>query len=133
MLQRIQTLFLFATTLLTGSLFFSNMAYTSVESVKYREIFPFLIFTIITFAIAFITIFLFKHRMVQIRLSIFNSLILVAYQTWILYYFFSKQDGTAFSITAVFPIVAAILSFIAMKYIALDEALVRATSRLRKK
>jgi hypothetical protein len=46
--------------------------------------------------------------------------------------FFSRPEGSAFGISAVFPIVAAILTFTAMKYIAGDEALVRSTSRLRK-
>jgi len=133
MLQRIQTLLLVAATILLGSLFFSTMAYTSAERVKYTEFLPFLIFTIITTSIALISIFLYRHRIIQIRLSIFNTIILVAYQAWLLYYFFSRPEGTVFSITAVFPIVAAILSFIAMKYITRDEALVVFTSRLRSK
>lgn len=45
--------------------------------------------------------------------------------------FFNKESESAFSITAVFPIVAAILTFTAMRYIARDEAMVRSTSRLR--
>ncbi|MEN6619719.1 MAG: DUF4293 domain-containing protein [Rikenellaceae bacterium] len=133
MIQRIQTLFLLAATLMLGSLFFSTMAYTATERVKYIEILPCLIFTIITTAIALTSIFLYRQRVLQIRLSIINSIILVAYQAWILYYFFfSRPESTAFSITAVFPIVAAILSFIAMRYIARDEAMVLSSGRLRK-
>jgi len=132
MIQRIQTLFLLATTILLGSLFFSTMAYTSTEIVKYIEIMPCLIFTIISASIALMSIFLYKIRILQIRLSILNSIILLAYQAWLLYYFFSRPEGTVFSITAVFPVIAAILSFTAMRYIARDEAMVMSANRLRK-
>ncbi|OFY38750.1 MAG: hypothetical protein A2X18_08735 [Bacteroidetes bacterium GWF2_40_14] len=78
------------------------------------------------------SIFLYKIRILQIRLSILNSIILLAYQAWLLYYFFSRPEGTVFSITAVFPVIAAILSFTAMRYIARDEAMVMSANRLRK-
>lgn len=132
MIQRIQTLFLLAASILLGSHFFSTMAFTTVEKVKYVEILPCLIFTVITTAIAILSISLYKQRILQIRLSIFNCILLVAYQAWLLYYFFSRPEGTVFSITAVFPIVAAVLSFTAMRYIARDEAMVLSASRLRK-
>ncbi len=133
MLQRIQTLFLLAATILLGSLFFSKIAYSPEGNVKFTEIFPFLIFTIISVLTSFISIFLYRHRIIQIRFSIFNIIILIAYQAWILYFFFTRPEGSSFSIAAVFPIVAAILLFTAVRYIARDEALVRSTSRLRKK
>jgi len=132
MIQRIQTLFLLAAAILLGSLFFSTMAYTNTETVKYVDIMPCLIFTIITLSIALVSIFLYKRRMLQIRFSVFNSIILVAYQAWILYFFFSRPEGTVFTLTAVFPVIAAICSFTAMRYIARDEAMVMSASRLRK-
>ncbi len=131
MIQRIQTLFLLAATGLLFSMFFTNMAYTNIEEIKYTSLSTLLILLIVTFALSFITIFLYRHRILQIRLATLNSIIMLGFQGWILWMFFSRPENTAFSITAVFPIIAAILTFIAMRYIARDEAMVRSTSRLR--
>lgn len=133
MLQRIQTLFILAATILLGTLFFSTMVYTNTGSIKYVTILPCLVFTIISFSVSLIAVFLYRKRMIQVRFCIYNSLILIGYQAWILSIFFSGQHGITFSITAVFPIIAAILLFIASRYILRDQQLVRATSRLRKK
>ncbi|MDP3436435.1 MAG: DUF4293 family protein [Bacteroidales bacterium] len=131
MIQRIQTLLLLAASALLFTMFFSVMATSAQESVKYFEIKPVLLMNIVTFAMAFISIFLYKHRVIQIRISIFNTVILLAFQGWILWMFFNRPEGSAFSVSALFPVVAAILSFIAMRYIARDEAIVRSTSRIR--
>jgi len=108
------------------------MAYSVHETIKYTDVIYLLIMIVVTFLISFITIFLYRHRMIQIRLCVLNSIILLGLQGWIGWMFFSRPEGSAFGISAVFPIVAAILTFTAMKYIAGDEALVRSTSRLRK-
>jgi hypothetical protein len=65
----------------------------------------------------------------QIRLCGFTGVVLIGFQGLIAYYFFTMD--AAFSVTAIFPLVAAILTFIASRYIAHDEALVRAADRLR--
>lgn len=132
MLQRIQTLFLLSATILLSLLFFSKMAYSTSEIVKYTDIRPFLILSIITTALSFFSIFLYRKRMIQIRLSVVNLVLLVCYQGWIVYYFITAPKGTAFSVTALFPAVAAVFVFLAVKFIARDEAMVRSVSRLRK-
>ena len=132
MIQRVQTLFLLAAAALLFAMFFGVMAYTTEEAVKYSSVSALLILNIVSFALAFFSIFLYKHRIIQIRVCIYNSIILLGFQGWILWLFFNRPDGSAFSVTAVFPVVAAILSFTAMRYIARDEAMVRSTSRLRK-
>lgn len=131
MIQRIQTLFLLAATGLLFSMFFANMAYFNTETIKYTNIPTLLIMLIVTCVLSFITIFLYRHRILQIRVCILNSLIMLGFQGWILWMFFTKEATAAFSITAVFPIIAAIITFTAMRYIARDEAMVRSTSRLR--
>lgn len=131
MIQRIQTLFLLAVTLLMGSQFFSVMVYSPSEKVKYLAFFPCIIFIAITTLVSFLTIFLYHHRMLQIRITIFNTGLLIGYQIWLMYYFFKRPEGTAFSWTAIFPVVSAILSILAIRYIARDEALVRTAKRLR--
>ena len=132
MIQRIQTLFLLAATALLTSLFFVTIARSQVEAVKLVQIIPLLVFNVITIALSFISIFLYKKRILQLRLTILNSIILIGYQSWIVYLFIIRPDGSAFTTPAVFPIIAAILSWLAFRYIARDEAMVRAADRLRK-
>jgi len=131
MIQRVQTLFLLAVTLLMTSQFFSVMVYSPSEKVKYLALFPCIIFIVITTLISFFTIFLYHHRMLQIRITIFNTVLLIGYQAWLMYYFFKRPEGTAFSWTAIFPAVSAILSILAIRYIARDEALLRTAKHLR--
>src|SRR5574344_294676 len=82
--------------------------------------------------ISFISLFLIHYRMLQIRFTIFNAVILVAFQCWLAYAFFTRPAGTRFPITAVFPIVCAILSFLAVHDIATDEATVRTVDAIKK-
>jgi membrane associated rhomboid family serine protease len=131
MIQRVQTLFLLAASALLFTMFFGTMVTSAQESVMYNQVTPLLIMNIVTFSMAFVSIFLYKQRVIQIRVSVFNSVILLAFQGWILWMFFNCPQGSAFSVSALFPLVAAILSIIAMRYIARDEAIVRSTSRLR--
>lgn len=121
MIQRIQTLFLLAASALTFSLFFSVMA----------NVTPVLIMIIVSFSVSFVSIFMYRKRVLQIRLNVFNTVILIALQGWILWLYLSAQDITYLTTTVVFPAVSAILSMMAIKYIARDEAMVRSTSRLR--
>lgn len=132
MIQRIQTLFLLATAGLLGSLFFSRFCYTTEMVVKYTQSLYLLIFIATTFFLTVFAIVKFKDRMMQLRVSIINILLLIGFQIWIAVIFFKEDHGVAFSITAVFPIVCAILTAMAVKYIARDEALVRSAYSLRK-
>ena len=133
MIQRIQTLFLLAVSALLLSMFFVTMASDINESIRFTDITQLLIMNIVTFGLSSLSIFLYRHRMLQIRLSIFNIIILVAFQGWILWLFFNKPEGSAFTIYSVFPVVSALLTLMAVRYIARDEAMVRSVSRLRKK
>ena len=132
MIQRIQTLFLFVASALLFSLFFSNLIIIDNSAIKYVEYKPFLIFTIATFALSFIPIFLFKKRMLQMRFCIFNMILLIAYQVWIVIAISDVAGQSTFSITAVFPIIAGILIFLAFRNIGKDEALVQSMNSLRK-
>jgi len=132
MVQRVQTIFLLGAFFLNASHFFTSMAYNIEEKVRYTQMVPFLILVIITTLISFFSIFLYRHRIVQIRVSVFNSVILAAYQAWIMYLFFTRPEGSVFSVTALFPLVSLLLTLTAIKYIARDEALVRSLNSLRK-
>ncbi len=132
MIQRIQTLFLLGASGLLFSMFFSKFASNADIIITYAQYRPFLTFSVITFLISFVSIFLFKNRIMQMRMCIYNMLVLIGYQGWIIYQFFSLKSKMTFSITAVFPFIAIILSFLALRYIGRDEALVRSVNSLRK-
>jgi len=86
---------------------------------------------LMSFALIVVTIFDFRKRLRQIRMCNICSLLLIGFQIFLCIKFFNRPEGQIFSLTAVFPIAAAILCFIAMRYIARDEALVMSASRLR--
>ncbi|MCM1501220.1 MAG: DUF4293 domain-containing protein [Bacteroidales bacterium] len=146
MWQRIQTLYLAVASILVGSLFFCTMATAlgpNGESVDihYYEKTAFLIFLISLFSANVIALLTFKARMLQMRVCVLAALLLIGFQIWIGVDFYHGQitgieingiEGKmTFSITAVFPIVAAILDVLAARAIALDEAMVQSASRLR--
>ncbi len=87
-------------------------------------------------AIALVTIFLFKKRPLQAKLCIFNIVLLLGYYLVLgVYIFFAcKQLGVEWYINkiwAALPLVGIILTVMALRGIAKDEALVRAADRLR--
>lgn len=145
MWQRVQTLYLAIATALIASLFFCNVG-TSIgsdgnEAIKYSEKLSYLIFTVMVFMANGIALFSFKARILQMRVTMLAAILLLCFQAWIGVDFARFQLGLGmgeetgrmiFSLTAVFPLIAAILDFLAARNIALDEAMVQAAGRLRK-
>ena len=133
MIQRIQSLYLLASSGLLFSLFFRPlMRNLDGEAVlKFTQYWPFLIFIIVTFVLSFFSIFLYRRRIQQMRICIYNMLVLLAFQGWIAYMFFTRLDGVIFTLSAVFPIVAGIFVFMAFRKISEDEALVQGMNSLR--
>ena len=80
------------------------------------------------------TLFSYKARMVQMRLSMLEAILMTAFQIWIGVDFIRlrNENELIFSFTAIFPIIAAILNVMAARNIALDEAMVQSAYRLRK-
>ena len=84
--------------------------------------------------VAFATIFLYKNRMLQIRMSIFNSLLLVGYYiAFVAFYFALKSDANLFRIgwALCLPLVSIVLNVLAIRAIGRDEVMVKAADRLR--
>ena len=133
MIQRVQSLYLLASSGLLFSLFFRPlMRNLDGDTVlKFTQYWPFLIFLIVTFVLSFFSIFIYKRRIQQMRICIYNMLVLLAFQGWIAYMYFTKMDGVVFTISAVFPIVAGIFVFMAFRKISEDEALVQGMNSLR--
>ncbi|MCR5841270.1 MAG: DUF4293 domain-containing protein [Bacteroidales bacterium] len=127
MWQRIQTLYLLLATGLVAALFFC----TKAEGIFFTEYWPYLVLLIITGFLQVMALTTWKHRIFQMRTSTLSAIILIAFQGWLVYDFISTHNTPVFHITAVFPIVAAILDFLAARSILADEMLVRSADRLR--
>lgn len=85
--------------------------------------------------IALATIFLFRNRMLQIRMSIFNSILLIGYYlTFVAFLFVLKGDLHAtyqLAWSLCLPLVAIVLNVLAIRAIGRDEVMVKAADRLR--
>lgn len=85
--------------------------------------------------ISLATIFLYKNRMLQIRMTVFNTIILIGYYlTFIVFMLVLQQRLEAsyhLSWGLCLPLIAIILNYLAIRAIGKDEVLVKAADRLR--
>lgn len=87
--------------------------------------------------LALATIFLFRRRMLQIRLCTFNTLLIIGFYALFAFYLWkiaSAAEAFTFrlQVALVFPLVSLILNWLAIRAIGADEMLVRSLNRLRK-
>lgn len=153
MLQRIQTVYLLLVAILSIATAFMPLAalqsgdqFYAFDVVGVSTMFGepelvyatwglFALVAIVTL-LALITIFLYKNRMLQIRLSIFNALIIIGFYATFAYFVYdikSQIDITGFSVKLAlsFPLIALILDYLAIRNIGADEVLVRSLNRIR--
>jgi hypothetical protein len=116
--------------------------YSENEAKLLISTFPVTILTVIIGLISFFNIFFYVARNTQMRICIFNILLLAGLTGLTFYYFtFIKKQifngGFAISyhslkIAAIFPLISIVLTFLAFRSIRRDELLVRSYERLRK-
>lgn len=137
MWQRLQTLYLCIATGLIVALFFSVKAFTlgpgGVHSVEltYIKYTPYLILLILITIFQLLAVFTFNARVFQMRTAVLSAILMIALQAWIGVDYFTADKEWIFRFTAVFPLVAAILNFIAARLILRDQLLVESVSHLR--
>lgn len=136
MWQRIQTLFLSIAIVLTGALFFCNVCTIlgsdgAVEHIRYTEKISYLIVLIVSILLLISSLVSFKVRMLQMRITVFTAVVLLGFQALLAYDYFTNMGELVFSFTAIFPLIASILCFMASRKIYQDEIMIRAASRLR--
>jgi len=127
MWQRVQTLYLFLSTVLAGSMFFCEKT-ADLSYIKYT---PYLILLIIITLLNFLALTCWKYRVFQMRTAVLSAIITLALQAWIAVDFFTADKIAVFKITAIFPLVCVILDVLAARGILADELMVRSASRLR--
>lgn len=154
MIQRIQTIYLLLAAVLTacttflslGTFSTGNEEFTlqafglknadgaTVQPTAYMGI-----LLVLALAVAVVTIFLYKRRMLQIRICVVEMILLAGSQAMtVIYYYlscrvFSSVEFQAHSLKLplVFPAIALIFTFLAARAIFRDEILVRSVDRIR--
>ena len=137
MWQRVQTLYLAIATALLASMFFSAKAVIPVAAdapdriIKFTAYTPYLILLVVSVVLDFLALTTWKHRIFQMRTASLSAIILLGLQIWLVVDFIKTHNDPMFHVTAIFPVVATILDFLAARSILADELLVRSASRLR--
>lgn len=90
----------------------------------------------ISAVLALATVFLYRSRMLQIRLSIFNIVLMIGFYLYFGFIVFNLHSVESLQfqkvrIGIIMPVIAIILAILAIRKIGADEALVRSLERLR--
>ena len=113
MIQRIQSVYLLVVSILMiicmcnpiGSIIastneiseFGNLFITLPDGTKDYAPWALFVILLVVAVLAFVTIFLFKKRMLQIRLTIFSSVVLIGYYLAVVAYIFMLAENTSFT------------------------------------
>ena len=137
MWQRIQTLYLGISTALIFSMFFSIFATIigpegTEVTIAYREKMPYLVLLIMLITSHIAATASFKTFFLQARVSIIAGLLAIGFQIWIGIDILRNLNDMSFSITALFPLAAGALDFMAAKRSMVDEMTVQAVKSARR-
>ncbi len=154
MIQRIQTLYLLLVTVLAGLMLLLPLAWFSNGAERFTleafalqnnltgETIPTLwlgILLALTTLVPFVTIFLFKRRLLQVRLCAVELVLLLGSQAMVLaYYLLARRifvlevfHQQGIHVAFLFPVVGMIFCYLALRAIMRDEVLVRSLDRIR--
>lgn len=149
MIQRIQTVYLLVVAILmvvmmsfpVGNLLaadytvteFTNLALVTADGTA--DYAPWAMFAILLVVgvVALGTVFLYRKRMLQIRLTLFSIILLIGYYATLVIFVLMLKGENSFvpSWTLCLPLVAIVLDWLAIRAIGKDEMLVKAYERLR--
>ncbi len=149
MIQRIQTLWLFLALASSVIMFFFPVAnlfsetqefiffligiYAANDCSLYATTYSLIGLTGLTGLLSFITIFLYKKRVTQMRLCVYTSILMLAIIGIEAYYIFYLFKGHEFLINyiAFMPLIGFILLLMARRAIKKDEELIKSIDRIR--
>jgi hypothetical protein len=132
MIQRIQSAYLL---LVIGLLIAGTVSIRDMGT-GFHSTWGLSVILLICILIAFITIFLYKRRILQAKMILFNNILLTGYYIDIAIFYFmakGKPEISSFQLswTLCFPVIAMIINYLAIRSIKRDEAMVKAADRLR--
>ncbi len=147
MIQRIQTVFLFLSAVLAGFLFFIpiasfdlgneivNLSIFGVEN--HSGALLLLILAVLMLAVPFVTIFMYKKRELQLKLSSFNVFLNALFCGLIFLFYVDNIREKLSAETVIYnfgvyvPLINMVLSILAMRWIRKDIELIKSVDRLR--
>ncbi len=156
MIQRVQSIYLFLVVVLMSFMMLSPIAVfdlqdgsilhylcfgvkkiTGDDSQKILSTWPNLLLVLVIAILNLYTIFLFTNRILQMRLTIYNMLLMVGMVVLIYYYYhvITKKFpiiSHSLKFAAIIPVICVILNLLAFRGIRRDELLVKSYERLRK-
>ncbi len=136
MWKRIQTLYLGISTALILSMFFCKFA-TIIGpageelSIGYHEKLPYLVMLIMLFTAHVAAAASFKAPFLQARLAMIAALMSMGFQIWLTVDIIRFFNEMTFHITALFPLAAAILNFMAAKRALVEEMTITAVKSMK--
>ncbi len=138
MWKNLQTLYLGISTALIISLFFCNFATIIGPSgeelaIAYREKLPYLAMLIMLVTAHIAATASFKVPFLQARVAMIAALMSIGFQVWLAVDIFRFLNEMTFHITALFPLAAAVLNFMAAKRALVEEMTIKAFKSLRSK
>lgn len=96
---------------------------------------PLMAICVLNILISLLALFMFKNRILQIRLSTFNILLYIGFYCMLAFYVYAEKEsfGASFSLKIPFilPLFSIILTFLAIKGIRKDEEVIRSLDRIR--
>jgi len=152
MIQRIQTIYLLAASILLGLMIqnpiasfliddkvYDLLSYKLVNSADEKDMiftnYPLAVLIGIAAVLALVTIFFYKNRKLQMRFTLFNWILTLSIYIMIGYYYYQIQSVKevlfTFRVQIVFPLIAFILLFLAFKGIKKDEEIIQSLNRIR--
>ncbi len=146
MIQRIQTIYLIIVVILIVQvfffpflIFFNEQESISFDALKISDgeyLLPLSILFGTIILLALISIFLYKKRMLQARITVVNTLLLLGSIGLVAYFGWQMKNSLTdyhiqYNFTCIFPIIAIIFNYLALRGIQKDEALVRSANRIR--
>lgn len=147
MIQRIQTVYLLVAGLMMASLLKLKLADLVVNEEIYSFIaqgvfhgdvlifsgLPLMILIGIIIILHVVAIFMYKKRIRQIRLIVFTMILMLGLTGVFYFFIYSGFDEVkvSFKIPVIFPVVAVVLDYLAIRAIGKDEALIRSLNRIR--
>ena len=137
MWQRIQTLYFGIATSLIFSMFFCIFATIigpdgSEVTIRYSEKLPYLTLLIMLITAHIAATASFKTFFLQARVGVIAGLLALGFQIWLGIDILLNRGEMTFSFTALFPMAAAFLDFIAAKKSIVDEMTIQAVKSARK-
>lgn len=149
MIQRIQTIYLFVAAVLlvvamvlpVGHFYtettvssLTNLSVTAADGTVGYVSWPLFVILLLGAVLSFVTIFLYKNRMLQVRLTVCANVLLVAYYVVagiLAYSALSSYGSFTPSMAVCLPLIALILNGLAIRGIKKDEKLVRSYNTIR--